>query len=472
MKIDHDAEMARGEGKRKILFIITLIISFAAIFIFNILTPQISDDFSYGMEVKNAKSLADLFAQEYHQYMTWTGRSVVHMILRIFLCQPVIVFKIFNSIMFVLLTLLMYWNIRTDDDHKYNTMRLLMVTILLWLTGVAFPQTVLWEVGACNYLWGSAIILSFVTLYRYGFRRVCGGSSVGTLGSILIAIAALIGGVLAGWCNENTSGGGLLITLCFLVFWIRENKGELVRSIIHPWMVTGILGQIIGLAIMVLAPGNQGRASAIEENHDGLYGMFSRIQKITLIVRDEFFWLIAACIVCYILCRLQGKLNCEMKNSWIFFIVSFLTSYAMAMSPNQQKRAFFGAGLFLIIALVQLIEYVQDSEILIILCKKSAVYLLLLYFLFTYIDCGAMNARIYRDCKTRTDYILKQKAAGSEDITVPLVHTEFNNRYTEVFDSELKEDPGYWINVQYEAYFGVKSIRAIDYDEWEEKISE
>src|SRR5574344_873093 len=133
MKIDHDAEMARGEGKRKILFIVTLIISFVAIFVFNILTPQISDDFSYGMEVKSAKSLADLFAQEYHQYMTWTGRSVVAMILRIFFCQPVIVFKILNSIMFVLLTLLMYWNIRIEDDHKYNTMRLLMVTILLWL---------------------------------------------------------------------------------------------------------------------------------------------------------------------------------------------------------------------------------------------------------------------------------------------------------------------------------------------------
>ena len=54
MKIDHDAEMARSEGKRKVFFIITLIASFVVIFVFNILTPQISDDFSYGMEVKNA----------------------------------------------------------------------------------------------------------------------------------------------------------------------------------------------------------------------------------------------------------------------------------------------------------------------------------------------------------------------------------------------------------------------------------
>ena len=53
MKIDHDAEMAKSEGKRKTLFIITLINSFAAIFVFNILTPQISDDFSYGMEVRS-----------------------------------------------------------------------------------------------------------------------------------------------------------------------------------------------------------------------------------------------------------------------------------------------------------------------------------------------------------------------------------------------------------------------------------
>ena len=199
MKIDHDAEMAKSEGKRKALFIIMLIISFAAILVFNLLTPYTSDDYSYGAEVRNAGSITKLLGQEYQQYISWTGRSVVHMILRIFLCHSVIIFKVLNSVVFVLLTLLIYWNVYTCEDHKYNTMRLLMITLLLWLTGIAFPQTVLWEVGACNYLWGTTIILAFVTLYRFGIRKVSGGYYTGIAGSILLAIGAYAGGVLAGW---------------------------------------------------------------------------------------------------------------------------------------------------------------------------------------------------------------------------------------------------------------------------------
>ena len=469
MKIDHDAEMAKSEGKRKALFIIMLIISFAAILVFNLLTPYTSDDYSYGAEVRNAGSITKLLGQEYQQYISWTGRSVVHMILRIFLCHSVIIFKVLNSVVFVLLTLLIYWNVYTCEDHKYNTMRLLMITLLLWLTGIAFPQTVLWEVGACNYLWGTTIILSFVTLYRFGIRKVSGGYYTGIAGSILLAIGAYAGGVLAGWCNENTSGGGLLFTLFFLILWIRSNKGELLKLTIRPWMITGILGQISGLAVMVLAPGNSIRASAIEENHAGIYGMFSRVQKITLMIRDDFFWLIVAFIVCYILCRIQGVINSEMCNALVFFAISIITSYAMMMAPDQQNRAFFGAGIFMILAVVQMIEYVGNTEIWIMLCKESAVYIMLLYFVFTYIDCGAQNARIYRECKTREEYIIKQKQAGVDDITVPQLHKEFANRYTCVYESELSEDPFYWTNGQYEEYYGVTTIRAIPYDEWQQK---
>ena len=91
---------------------------------------------------------------------------------------------------------------------------------------------------------------------------------------------------------------------------------------------------------------------------------------------------------------------------------------------------------------------------------------MLLYLAFTYIDCGAENARIYRECSERISYIEKQKAAGKDDITVPQVHKEFANPYTAIYSVDLKKDPGYWTNAQMEAYFGVKSIRAVPYDEW------
>lgn len=80
-----------------------------------------------------------------------------------------------------------------------------------------------------------------------------------------------------------------------------------------------------------------------------------------------------------------------------------------------------------------------------------------------------MNIRIYRDIRERSEYIEEQKTLGNDDIVVARLHPDFNNRYTEAYDSELSEQPYYWINVGYENYYGVKRITAIDYDEWASK---
>ena len=73
------------EKKRRITFGIAVLLAFAAILIFNIFTPYMTDDLSYKATVLKAGSFLELIKQEYDQYMTWTGRSVGHIILRFFL---------------------------------------------------------------------------------------------------------------------------------------------------------------------------------------------------------------------------------------------------------------------------------------------------------------------------------------------------------------------------------------------------
>ena len=128
-----------------------------------------TDDLSYKTTVLEADSFLDLIKQEYEQYMTWTGRSVGHMILRLFLGGSKAVFNIFNSLIFTLLTLLIYWNI--EHKKRYDATLFILVNLLLWLFGVMFSQTVLWETGACNYLWGITIIMFHVTLYRWLIKK-------------------------------------------------------------------------------------------------------------------------------------------------------------------------------------------------------------------------------------------------------------------------------------------------------------
>ena len=74
-----------SENLRKRLFQLTVFANFIMVFIYQYLTPNMSDDIIYSDRVAQAGSFFDLFAQEYEHYIAHTGRSIAHIILRIFL---------------------------------------------------------------------------------------------------------------------------------------------------------------------------------------------------------------------------------------------------------------------------------------------------------------------------------------------------------------------------------------------------
>lgn len=445
----------REEKSRKIVFIALVIMSFLAIFIYNIFTPAMTDDLTYGKIVEGADSFLDLIRQEQHQYMTWTGRSVNHMILRCFLSMDKWFFNICNSLAFVILTLLMYYNV--ERKKKYDIFVYILIHLFVWNFGVSFAQTVLWETGACNYLWGSTVIMSYLSLFRYCKRADYAGTA-----QIAPAVALFLTGILAGWCNENTSGGCILLVLIWIGFYIWENKR------VRAWMFAGVGGNLMGFLFMVLAPGNANRMQFMEEEHTGLFAIVSRWQKCNLAIRNHFFILIAICVVVFILVRLQQAEWEKSKNMLIFFFVFAATCYALVLVPEPVARAYFGAGIFLMISCVQGIVDVSDKDLYLRALKLSAVSVFALYFVFTYIDCGAHLMRIYRESQERFAYIEEQKAAGNMDITVPLLRPAFQNKYSDAYNSELSaEDSGYWVNVGYATYYEVDSIIAIEREEWE-----
>lgn len=416
------------EKRRKLIFILAVILSALLIFIYNVLTPMMTDDLFYAKEVAGAASLWDLVLQEYHQYMTWSGRSVSHLLLRIFLRGDKMIFNVANTLVFVLLTLCMYWNV--EHRRRYDTWLYLLINLLLWIFGVVFRQTVLWETGAFNYLWGSAVILGFVTLYRYGLRRS------GSLKHPLLWAAGLFPfGVLAGWCNENTSGGGILMVLLCLGFWLYEGKkagggrnsdngtgvcgtgvsgmscqaakGEMHR--IAPWMITGLAGQLTGFLFMALAPGNALRARTKEEEHSGLFAYVSRFQKITLAVRENFLLLLIIGLLLFIIIYYQReswRAVWEYSRNGILWAFVFLaTCYALVLTPEPMPRAYFGAGIFLMIAVAQFWTDVSEKERIFSVIRTGMVSVMLLVMFFTYMDCGAHLARIYREYHEREVYL-------------------------------------------------------------------
>lgn len=492
--------MGKGKVKSKAPVIIISGVSFAMILVLNILTPFLSDDYSYLLEVQKAESFADLFQQEYRQYMTWNGRSVVHFILRVFLYLPRPVFKIANSLAFVAVPLLILYLVmpiravaegesgnreRGEDSSvrpggREEVFTLLLAQMLLWLFSVDPSETILWEDGACNYLWGTMIILGFMAYGKrmYGFHcsrdREKGEKPAVWGGWKIFSCAFLLGvyGILAGWCNENTSGGCLLFILALLLDALRRTG-----TVSLP-LLAGAVGNGVGLAVMVLSPGEHQRASYdTDESYTGILRYFSRFQKITLTLRDYFGILLAVLAVCLVILILQRNRQIW-KQTMLYTFLFLATSYAMILSRPAQPRAFFGAGIFLDIALLTAVRgiVVFESEhphsgtgYLLRAGGYGAAAVLMVALFFHYIDDGTNLARVYRDETRRTAWLEKQASEGKNEVDVYQVHPAFYNDYSAIGKMEMTEDDGYWINQFYEQYYGIEKIHAISYDQWAEE---
>ena len=443
------------EKKKKLLFLMAIIVSWLLIFIFNVLTPMMSDDLFYSREVQMAGNFAEVVQQEYQQYMTWSGRSVCHLILRCFLMGNKMVFNIFNSLVFVGLALLIYLNI---EGRKKNDIPVYLLTnLLIWMFGVVFRQTVLWETGACNYLWGSAIILAFLTLYRSCLKK-----SDRLKKRVVWVVLLFITGIIAGWCNENTSGGGILMSLMLVVFWWYDNRDNKKPAF---YMVAGIVGQLTGFLFMIMAPGNVARVLVQEEEHTGLFALVSRFQKIILAIKNNFLILLIIILLLFIIVLYQKH---NLKNLWkdcrngILWLIAFLaTCFALILTPEPMPRAYFGAGIFLIIAVVQFFVYVKENEIIFRSLKTGMIF-------FTYMESGANLARIYREYHERDVYLTEQAENGVKDVTVPMLRPDFETKYSDGYNSDITASPEYWLNIAYATYYGFDSVSGVPREDWTE----
>ncbi len=448
-----------------------MVATFVTIFIYNYLTPYMSDDYAYLIDVRKANSLWDLVKQQYGEYLSNSGRIIGQFNIRLSLSANKMVFNVFNSAMFVALALLMYANIKRKK--KNDIFVLLLIITFLWKFAVDFGQTMLWICGACNYLWGSVIILGFITFYRHFLEK-----AEEIKHPLLLAIGTFLFGMMAGWCNENTSGGGLMLILIFgLGFWWNQ-KIEGKKSI-YPFMITGVLGMCAGILGMIAAPGVRNRSQTMSEGeYEGVVGFLSRAYKITLTIRELFFTVLVIMIILLVILTLQKKLGTWKQirvNETVIFLVAFVaTSYALAIAPTPANRAFFGAGVFLFIACIQGIVDVAEEELVVRVAKYSLVSVLCLWLFFTYLDNLVNLARIYREENERIGLILEEKADINGDgiVVLPQLREAFANPYSNAHLSDFTDDKEYWINHFYEIYYDVGNITAIPRDEWNEQYGE
>ena len=414
-----------------------------------------SDDFLFNPA--SPYTLLDLLKEEYNNYMTWNGRSVVQFIMHVFLLLPKWIFNILNSLCFILLTFLIYWNIRGKKEYDFATYTL--INLMLWQFGISFDQTILWLSGACNYLWGIVIILGFVTFFRYKTEHA---DTIKYEKALTIGIFFF--GVLAGWCNENTSGGGLLLVLFFLMTYYLKNRK------IKSWMTTGTLGMLTGLLFMVMAPGNsvRGALNQTEDSHDGILGLVGRFLKINDAVEQHLFPMLIIIILLIVYFVLKEKTFKDLITPLAFVFAALATSYALIFTPQPMDRAYFGAGIFVTIAFVQMVAHIPKEDLYLNTLRYGGIIIFVIFMFFSYCKNGADLVRILREVNEREEYILEQKELGKLDLVVPALRLEFESKYSFMYMNDVNEDPEYWGNWIYEVYYELDSIIGVPRAEWTE----
>lgn len=431
----------------KIAFIGIVSISFITFYIYNILTPLMSDDLLFDKSLYH--SVADIFRQEYLQYMTWNGRSVLQVILKIFSILPKSVFNVFNSICYVLTMLLIYWNIR--GRKVYDSFLYILINVLIWFFAVDFAQTMLWLGGACNYLWGIMIILIFVTAYRNLMKK----SEVKN--QIFISVVMLFLGILAGWGNENTSGGAILIVLLFTAFYYYDKRK------IEKWMFSGISGMFIGFLFLLLAPGNKVRGDIMkaQETYSGISALISRGLKVLKAI-DKYLLVYIAIIILlgtYFYYK-KYKLE-EFKEVAIFAFASFATAGVLIFTPEPMPRAYFGANIYMMIAMIQMVQLIREDDTILISLKTGGIIVATVALMFTYVEEGANLARISREVNEREEYITEQVNQGNFDLTLPMLRPQFESKYSFMYESDISDEDDNWMNELYCIYYGLNSVNAI-----------
>lgn len=116
---------------------------FLLMLVLNVLTVKISDDFICSAN----HGFLDIFYREYVQYMTWTGRSVAHIIDRIFLALPKIIFYVCNSLMSCIHVFVIALH-ATGTKERIIPLRYGLIALAIFLLAPLFGQMGLWENGS------------------------------------------------------------------------------------------------------------------------------------------------------------------------------------------------------------------------------------------------------------------------------------------------------------------------------------
>ena len=421
----------------------------------NSATPMVADDFTFAYIFRTTTriaSLADILNSQWVFYMTRNGRIIggIFAQLAVLLGKPA--FNIANSLAFLLLVLLMYFN--ANGLRRIRISLLIGIPVVLWFALPSFGQSMLFIAAAVNYLWLAVLVLAAILPFR--IHAEWPGAIPD---SLLVAIAIIPMAVLAGWTNENVGPTVVLLMVAYLVFYKRKGIA------IPKWSITGTISALLGAILLVGSPGNYATlselgATAARPTVPVLLDRFATVTHAVFL--DNLFGLTALFLVLAVIMldqpREDGR-HSVMVGS-LYLGAAFLATYAMVLSPFFPPRAWTGILVFAITAVGVVYSTLDFESVLVrrlvVVVVTAGVIMFAVKFAYVYTADLRVTSRQWSE---RIAYIELQKAQGNLNVVVPPIEalTTYNGGYG-IADLNVKADE--WPNADMARYFGLESIRA------------
>lgn len=430
-----------------LLCILILLIAAIGIYKLNIHTRLIVDDYVYSFiygEQNRVNSIYDILKSQYIHYFSWGGRSVAHFLAQFFLMFDKNIFNIVNTLMFVLLVMVINFHALGRVELSFKIIVLILWIILEYMP--AFGQVFLWVTGACNYLWCPLISLSFLLMYRLQNNQE---NSI--IKNKLIYFIIIVFGIIAGWTNENNS----IATVTMAIIFTYKYWSEFHR--VNNWSIFGIVGMIIGCALLIMAPGNFERLQVIENlRGENPIDIIKNLVNITNMFFKPDFLLYP--IVLLTVFKIFSKND---NIIWVYITGMFISMYSMVGSPSFPDRAKSGPLIFTIIAVAILYNSINFRR------YKMFKALIIINFAML-ITIGSIYNYAKRDIINyekndieKINIVLRAKEKGNLDVIVP--KNEAKTKYCVGWGLEdLSNDSKYWTNISFARYFEINTVRVIE----------
>lgn len=233
----------------------------------NRLIPKYADDYPYSFiwegdrngnlafgrkRYKRVKNLRDLIRSQVSHYKTWDGRAIAESLVQLFLIKDDKKHFDRANTAVMLLQLLLCASLGTGKPaglKDISPKKALLLTAGFFASAPNLIASCFWLTGAMNYLWMGIPQSSFVLPYSMDYLK----------GPKKMPPALMFfTGLLSGWSTETGAGAAMMLSGLETVYALKQKRYS-------SWMGWGLAGSLLGMLLLLLAPGNRKKLH-IEQN--------------------------------------------------------------------------------------------------------------------------------------------------------------------------------------------------------------